>query len=88
MTLSPNIVNETIANAKTVEKAKAYRDFYWERLVQSNELNSLYVSKLDLYLIKNLNISRKKNAKRKVSQKQTKLRQLSSIFTQIVGKRS
>ena len=58
------VVKKTNASAKAAEKAKTYRDFAWERLVQSNELSSLYVSQLDLYLIKNLNISKKECEKK------------------------
>ena len=58
------VVKKTNASAKAAEKAKTYRDFDWERLVQSNELSSLYVSQLDLYLIKNLNISKKECEKK------------------------
>ena len=58
------VVKKTNASAMAAEKAKTYCDFDWERLVQSNELSSLYVSQLDLYLIKNLNISKKECEKK------------------------
>ena len=50
-------------SAKAAEKAKAY-DFDWKKLAQSNELGNLYVSQYDLYLIKNLNISKKECGKK------------------------
>ena len=43
-----------IASARTVEKAKTYDDFDWEKLIITNELReNLYVSQLDLFLMPN-----------------------------------
>ena len=47
------ISKKTNASAREVEKAKTYHDFYWEKLMQTNELENLYVYQLDLYLMEN-----------------------------------
>ncbi len=45
--------------ARAAEKAKTYDDFDWEKLIRTNELQNMYVSQLDLYLMNNLNLTRK-----------------------------
>ena len=54
------VSKKTNANARACEKAKTYEDIDWETLVRTNELNKLYVSQLDLYLLTNLALSKKK----------------------------
>lgn len=49
----------TNASARATEKAKTYDDFDWENLIRTNELRNLYVSQLDLHLLRNLKLSHK-----------------------------
>ena len=44
-------IKKTKASARAVKKAKTYDDFDWEKLIRTNELENLYISQLDLYLI-------------------------------------
>lgn len=50
------IVKKTNASTRAAEKARTYDDFDWEKLIQTSQLTGLYVSQLDLYLIKNLKL--------------------------------
>lgn len=52
-------IKKTNASARAVEKAKTCNDFDWEKLIRTNELENLYISQLDLYLMANFNLSRK-----------------------------
>lgn len=52
-------IKKTNASARAVEKAKTCDDFDWEKLIRTNELENLYISQLDLYLMANFNLSRK-----------------------------
>lgn len=52
------IAKQTHANTRAAEKARTCDDFDWGKLVCTNELSSLYVSQLNLYLIKNLNLTK------------------------------
>ena len=49
----------TNASARATEKAKTYDDFEWEKLARNNKLGNLCASQLNLYLMANLNMSRK-----------------------------
>lgn len=52
-------VSKINASVRACEKAKTYEDIDWETLIRTNELNKLYVSQLDLYLLANLGLSKK-----------------------------
>lgn len=52
-------IKKTNASARAVGKAKTCDDFDWEKLIRTNELENLYISQLDLYLMANFNPSRK-----------------------------
>ena len=51
-------VKKTNASTREAEKARKYDDFDWHKLIQKSQLTGLYVSQLDLYLIKKLKLSK------------------------------
>lgn len=61
---------------------KVYEDIQWETIIRKNELNNLYVSQLDLYLIKNLNLS-KKQCSRKGYTKAAKIEEVKQHFSPV-----
>ncbi|CAB3978002.1 Transient receptor potential cation channel subfamily A member 1 [Paramuricea clavata] len=73
------VSKKTNASARACEKAKTYEDIDWEKLVRTNELNKLYVSQLDLYLLTNLGLSRK-NCDEKGFTKAKKIEEIKKHF--------
>ena len=73
------ISKKTNESARAVEKAKTYDYFDWEKLIRTNELENLYVSQLDLYLMANFNLS-KKDCEKKGFTKASKIENIKKIF--------
>ncbi len=74
-----HVGKSTNASARAMEKAKTYDDFDWEKLVRNNELGNLYVSQIDLYLVENLNMS-KKDCDKKGFTKALKIEEIKKHF--------
>ena len=70
---------QTNASAREVEEAKTYDDFDWEKIIRKNELEKLYVSQLELYLIANLNLT-KKDCEKKGFTKASKIEDIKKHF--------
>lgn len=79
-------IKGTNASARAVEKAKTYDDFDWEKLIRTNELENLYISQLDLYLMANLNLS-KKDCEKKGFTKVSKIENIKKHFYSSVNQR-
>ena len=67
------------AGARESEKAKTYDEIDWNRLIVENELNNLYVSQLDLYLMRNLQLS-KRDCEKKGFKKKQKIEEVKKHF--------
>ena len=79
-------IKKTNASARAVEKAKTYDDFDWEKLIRTNELENLYISQLDLYLMANFNLS-KKDCEKKGFTKASKIENIKKHFYSSVNQR-
>lgn len=79
-------IKKTNASARAVEKAKTYDDFDWEKLIRTNELENLYISQLDLYLMANFNLS-KKDCEKKGFTKISKIENIKKHFYSSVNQR-
>jgi len=75
------------ANARAAEKAKTYDDFDWEKLIRPTELQSMYVSQRDLYLMTNLNLS-KRDCEKKECTKAMKVEENKKHFYSSVNQKT
>ena len=67
------------ASARATEKGKTYDDLDWEKLICTNKLRNLYVSQLDLYLLRNFKLSRK-DCEKKQFTKVNKVQEIKKQF--------
>ena len=77
----------TNASARATENAKTYDDFDWENLIRRNELRNLYVSQLNLYLLRNLKLSHK-DCEKKGFTKANKIEEIKKHFYSSQSKES